>query len=106
MVKKSAPTTPPIPAVATPEASESLLFRLFPNPGRDYITLEWCMEQEPASGSKIEIFSADGVSVRTLAIEEPCNQALVSLENLQGGNYVARLIAWNTIKNISFVVTR
>jgi hypothetical protein len=106
MVKKSAPATPPIPAVAAQEAAESLMFRLFPNPGRDYITLEWCMEQEHATGSRIEIFSAAGVPVQSIAIDEPCNQAVFSLENLQGGNYVARLVSGHKIKNISFVISR
>jgi hypothetical protein len=106
MVKKSAPAIPSIPAVASPEASESFLFRLFPNPGRDYITLEWCMEQEHATGSRIEIFSAAGVPVQSIAIDEPCNQAVFSLENLQGGNYVARLVSGHKIKNISFVISR
>jgi hypothetical protein len=81
-------------------------FRVFPNPGRDYITFEWCTEAETTNNSRIEIYNAAGVLSRSLDVNEPCNQALFSLENLQSGNYIAKFISGNTIRNISFIVTR
>jgi hypothetical protein len=104
IVIKTAQTSPP-QVLSTEDASDGLNFRVFPNPGRDYITFEWCTEAELAS-SKIEIYNTSGVMLQSLDVAEPCNQKLFSLENMQSGNYVAKFISGLTTKNISFVVSK
>jgi hypothetical protein len=105
MVAKTAATAAPLEILAA-QPQEGFDFRVFPNPGRDYITFEWCTEAETTNNSRIEICNAAGVLSRSLEVSEPCNQALFSLENLQSGNYIAKFISGTTAKNISFVVTR
>jgi hypothetical protein len=105
MVKKTALAPPPMVA-ATLQANEGLQFRVFPNPGKDFITFHWCMDEEPASGSRIGIYNAAGIQVHSIGVDEPCNQILLSLENLPGGNYIARFVSGTTTRNISFVVSR
>jgi hypothetical protein len=105
MVAKTAATAAPLEILAA-QPQEGFDFRVFPNPGRDYITFEWCSETELTNNSRIEIYNAAGVLSRSLEVSEPCNQALFSLENLQSGNYIAKFISGTTAKNISFVVSR
>jgi hypothetical protein len=105
MVKKTAQAPPP-PVAPTLQTNEGLQFKVFPNPGKDFITFHWCMDEESASGSRIGIYNTAGIQVHSIGVDEPCNQILLSLENLPGGNYIARFVSGTTTRNISFVVSR
>ncbi len=85
---------------------EEFQFRVFPNPGKDYITFEWCKEGELAGNSRIDIYTAAGILMQSVDVVDSCNQVLFSLENLQSGNYIARFISGSSSENISFVVSR
>ncbi|MFP4065833.1 MAG: T9SS type A sorting domain-containing protein, partial [Bacteroidales bacterium] len=91
-----------------PEMEHEFRFSLFPNPSRDYLTLDWCIESpRKAETGKIEIRNASGVLVHTLATRVPCNQQILPLNDWKSGTYTATIqLDGNMRKSITFVVAQ
>ncbi|TVQ06763.1 MAG: hypothetical protein EA361_19200 [Bacteroidetes bacterium] len=91
-----------------PDIESELRFGLYPNPSRDYLTLDWCIESPRlAQSGKIEFRNSTGVLVHTLATHIPCNQQILPLDGWKSGTYTATLTLNNQLrKSISFVVAK
>jgi hypothetical protein len=89
-----------------PEMDEEFTFRLYPNPSREYITLDWCFDSPQMKGV-IEIRNAAGVLLDAIQAGNQCDQQIYPLTQLRSGTYTATLISGNHIrKSLSFVVIK
>ena len=89
-----------------PEMDEEFTFRLYPNPSREYITLDWCFDSPQMKGV-IEIRNAAGVLLDAVQAGNQCDQQIYPLTQLRSGTYTATLISGNHIrKSLSFVVIK
>lgn len=94
--------------IIVPDMNSEMRFALFPNPSKDYLTLDWCNESPRlAESGKIEFRNATGVVIHTMPTHIPCNQQIHPLGGWKSGTYTATLILNNQLrKTISFVVAR
>jgi hypothetical protein len=89
-----------------PEMDEEFTFRLYPNPSREYITLDWCFDSPQMKGV-IEIRNASGVLLDAIQVRNQCDQQIYPLIQLRSGTYTATLVSGNHIrKSLSFVVIK
>jgi hypothetical protein len=89
-----------------PEMDEEFTFRLYPNPSREYITLDWCFDSPQMKGV-IEIRNAAGVLLDAVQAGNQCDQQIYPLTQLRSGTYTATLVSGNHIrKSLSFVVIK
>jgi hypothetical protein len=89
-----------------PEMDEEFTFRLYPNPSREYITLDWCFDSPQMKGV-IEIRNSAGVLLDAIQVRNQCDQQIYPLTQLRSGNYTATLVNGNHIrKSLSFVVIK
>jgi hypothetical protein len=89
-----------------PEMDEEFTFRLYPNPSREYITLDWCFDSPQMKGV-IEIRNTAGVLLDAIQVRNQCDQQIYPLTQLRSGNYTATLVNGNHIrKSLSFVVIK
>jgi hypothetical protein len=88
------------------EMDEEFSFRLFPNPSKEYITLDWCFDSPQMTGI-IEIRNSKGVLMDVVKTEIHCNQRIYPLSQLKSGSYTATLISGSYIrKTLSFIVIK
>gem|GEM_PF-786326 len=89
-----------------PEMDEEFTFRLYPNPSREYITLDWCFDSPQMKGV-IEIRNTAGVLLDAVQAGNQCDQQIYPLTQLRSGTYTATLVSGNHIrKSLSFVVIK
>ncbi|MFW5726040.1 MAG: hypothetical protein ACOCX0_06295, partial [Bacteroidota bacterium] len=107
MLPKSGAIQPDVPVVL-PEMEHEFQFSLFPNPSKEYLTLDWCIESpRQAETGRIEIRNASGVLVHTLETHIPCNQQILPLAGWKSGTYTATILLGNHMrKTITFVVAK
>jgi hypothetical protein len=88
------------------EMDEEFSFSLFPNPSKEYITLDWCFDSPQMTGI-IEIRNSKGVLMDVVKTEIHCNQRIYPLTHLKSGSYTATLISGSYIrKTLSFIVIK
>lgn len=94
--------------ILLPEMAHEFRFSLYPNPSREYLTLDWCVESPRiAESGKIEIRNASGVLVHTMETHTPCNQQILPLAGWKSGTYTATLKLGSQLrKTITFVVAQ
>ncbi len=107
MLPKTDPVSGPDEFIV-PDMDSELSFSLYPNPSRDYLTLDWCIESPRlAESGKIEFRNATGVLIHTMATKIHCNQQILPLDGWKSGTYTATLTLNNQLrKTITFVVAK
>ncbi len=105
------PKTDPVSGpedIIVPDMEREFRFSLYPNPARDYITMNWCIDSpQKAENGKIEIRNASGVRLHVHETRIPCNQKILLLTGWKTGTYTATLILDNNLrKTINFVIAR
>jgi hypothetical protein len=106
MVTKSAPVVTSSEVKIDPVVSD-IAFTVFPNPGRDYITFSWCLQNHTTENMHIDVFQNDGNKVQTITISDTCNEMIIPTFHLPAGNYIAVMKSGNVPqKSMSFVVLK
>ena len=65
-------------------------FKLYPNPAREYVTLEYDMDVE-TSGAVIEIMNIEGKHIETFMLHGTRGVKVIDLRYLKTGTYIVRL---------------
>ncbi len=79
------------PSRLKPEIESHIEFSIFPNPGVNFITLNWCNENGNLKGGKIDFYTAAGHHHHTFVIDIQCNQKIMDISNWKPGQYLGIL---------------
>ncbi len=86
------------------ESTEAI--RVYPNPGRDYITIEYNLGNDYTSGS-YEIVDQSGKVVKKGTLNHSTDQVVLDTRSLTPGNYYISLISNNkSVNSTRFVIFR
>jgi len=80
--------------------------RVFPNPGKDYITVEYNFGDNQTSGS-YEIADQSGKIVKKVNLDRNTDQVIIDTRDLKSGNYYITLLSGsNNVASTRFVISR
>jgi hypothetical protein len=65
-------------------------FKLYPNPAKEYITLEYSLETE---SGKFEIFTIDGMRKLSFSTSSPKGIKIIDISNWESGVYIIKLLS-------------
>lgn len=89
--RNSAVSTPVIAIL--PEVENNVSFRVYPNPAREYFTIEWCgLGEENTPNSKVLVSGMDGRGISEVKVNEACNQKIIDTRSWASGNYTLSLL--------------
>ncbi|MFO8066954.1 MAG: T9SS type A sorting domain-containing protein, partial [Bacteroidales bacterium] len=91
----------------TQEGESQKHFTIYPNPGYDFITFNWCLESEKTGNGKLEIYNSSGAMVHAIDIKSNCGQKQLLLTKWSTGNYTAVFkLNNNTAESINFIIAK
>jgi len=80
-----------------------IVFKVYPNPSKDYVILEYKIEAE----GLIEIKNITGKTIKTISTTEKQDQVTVLTENWQTGVYIANLtVNGKSIESVKFTIVK
>jgi hypothetical protein len=80
--------------------------KIFPNPARDYIIIEYALKEEPGN-TIMKLYDAAGKVIRKISVNDTHDWLIVPVSDLSEGTYLCSLhFNDNTVKNARFVVIR
>jgi len=89
-----------------PANPEGAYLKVYPNPAKDFITLEFNTGNDKANGC-IEILDESGKKVVSRMLNRNVDQLILEIRSCKPGNYIVRLLVGNKIIGKSrFVVSR
>ena len=88
------------------EKQKSSRVKVYPNPARDYIIIEYSLDKEPENGS-IELYEATGKAIKTIPINNTHDWLVVALPEIPAGNYLAILkTGMKPVGIVKFVIVK
>jgi hypothetical protein len=73
-----------------PEPESTAYLKVFPNPARNFITVEYNLDSEPAN-AQVLVIAADGRMIRHVHLKNSRDQVVIELQNLPSGMYIIQL---------------
>lgn len=87
------------------DAEAPQFLKVYPNPGKHYIVLEYSLEQR--TGGVIEIKESYGQVIKILETGKQQDQVLINTENWKSGMYIASFIAdENSMESVKFTIVK
>ncbi len=88
------------------EKYESSRMKVYPNPARDYIIIEYTLNAEPEN-AVIAIYDGGGKTIRSQSLNSTRDFLVIPLSGIPSGNYICSLrVGGKPLQNVRFVVIK
>jgi hypothetical protein len=88
------------------EKYEADMMKIYPNPAKDYIIVEYTLNESP-DNAKVELYDITGKNLKKLNLKNTHDWLVVPLQNLPGGPYICCLRTGNkTVDSVKFILVK
>lgn len=88
------------------ETQETSQLKVYPNPARDYIIIEYILDREPENAS-IFLYDVSGKTILSQSLKATRDFLVVPLTGIPSGNYLCSLrMGNNSVQNVKFIIIK